>query len=102
MGDRPRPKRPDVMLASALKGTGVADLLAALDRRGAARDRDASGSRRGRAEAVVFAIVGTRVRDMLRAPGRREQTDGVLAEVAEHSLDPYAAADRLLDSIRGG
>ena len=33
MGDRPRPKRPEVMLASALTGAGVADLLAALDRR---------------------------------------------------------------------
>src|SRR5687768_13247651 len=31
MGDRPRPKRPDVLLVSGLTGTGVPELLAALD-----------------------------------------------------------------------
>src|SRR5687768_15972274 len=36
-GDRQRPKRPDVKLASAQTGAGVPELLAALDTREAAR-----------------------------------------------------------------
>ena len=100
MGDRPRPKRPDVMLASALKGTGVAELLAALDRRAAARPEEPAGPRRGRAEAVVFAMLGSRVREMLDAPDSRPDAEAVIADVAEHRLDPYAAADRLLALLR--
>jgi LAO/AO transport system kinase len=33
MGDRPRPRRPEVLLASATEGTGIGDLLSAIDRR---------------------------------------------------------------------
>ena len=39
MGDRPRPKRPEVLLVSAATGKGVPELLAAIDRRGAAPGR---------------------------------------------------------------
>ncbi|MET0773227.1 MAG: methylmalonyl Co-A mutase-associated GTPase MeaB [Candidatus Limnocylindrales bacterium] len=33
MGDQPRPRRPEVLLASATEGTGITELLAAIDRR---------------------------------------------------------------------
>ena len=59
MGDRPHPKRPEVMLASALTGAGVAELLAALDRR-AAPDGEAGasdGAALKRAEAQLSGIL---------------------------------------------
>ena len=36
------------------------------------------------------------------APSRRTATDAVLRDVAEHRLDPYAAADELLAATAGG
>jgi LAO/AO transport system kinase len=99
MGDRPRPKRPEVLLASALTGAGVAQLLAALDRhetaqRGAAGDSGAAALKR--AEAQVAGIVNERLWDRLREPSSRASTDEILRSVAAHDLDPYSAADQLL------
>jgi hypothetical protein len=39
------------------------------------------------------------MRSSLLDAGRGERTRAVLAEVAEHHLDPYAAADRLLAEL---
>ncbi len=99
-GDRPRPKRPEVMLASALSGTGVPELLAALDRRDAARraadvDR-AAGTALKRAEAQLSGILAERVAARLNAPERAAARDAALRALAGHETDPYAAADRLL------
>lgn len=99
--DRPRPKRPDVLITTASTGEGVPELLAALDRHRAA-GRDAAGAERARlvrAEAQVWAILGERLRASLVAPERRTDTEHVLGEVAAHRLDPYAAADQLLASL---
>jgi LAO/AO transport system kinase len=95
--ERPRPKRPDVLITTAATGAGVPELLAALDRhRTAGREGESTAARLARAEAQVFAIVAERVRagsmDATHAP----LTAAVLAEVAAHRLDPYTAADRLL------
>ena len=79
------------------------ELLAALDRHRAA-DRDAAateGARLARAEAQVWAILGERLRASLVATERRAATERVLADVAAHRLDPYAAADRLLAELAG-
>jgi LAO/AO transport system kinase len=101
---RGRPKRPEVLITTAATGEGVPALLAALDRhRIAGVDDDARASaRRDRAEAQVWAIVGERLRDSLVAPDRRASTDRILDDVAAHRLDPYAAADRLLDGVVPG
>jgi len=65
MGDRPRPKRPEVMLVSGLTGAGVPELLGALDRRHQARvdaeaaaggDGPADRARLARAEAGECAV----------------------------------------------
>ncbi len=98
VGDgRARPKRPDVLVTTAATGDGVPALLAALDRhRETGRTRRSTVARLTRAEAQVWAIVGDRLRDRLHEPERRTTTRSLLAEVAEHRLDPYAAADRLL------
>ncbi len=98
--DRPRPKQPVVLVTTAATGEGVPELLAELDRQRAATDHGAvAAARRARAEAQVWAIVSDRIRDRLASDGLREASDTLLADVAEHRLDPYAAADRLLRAL---
>jgi len=99
---RPRPKRPEVLVTTASTGAGVPELLAALDRyRLAAPDGPAPAARLARAEAQVWAILGDRLRDRLHEPARRAATAETVAAVADHQLDPYAAADRLLQVLGG-
>jgi LAO/AO transport system kinase len=98
--DRPRPKRPDVLITTAATGAGVPELLAALDRHRtvvAAEPTDAA--RLARADAQVWAIVAERLRDRLDDPAQAVHTRETLAAVAAHRLDPYAAADELLGAI---
>lgn len=89
-------------MTTASTGDGVAELLAFIDRhRGAATAPDGQ-ARLTRAETQVWAIVGDRVRGALVDGGHASATAATLAEVAGHALDPYAAADRLLDSLERG
>ena len=97
--DRPRPKRPEVLITTAATGEGVPELLAALDRHRAAAARPTAAARLARADALVWAIVAERLRGRLREPGLASSTERTLAEVAAHRLDPYAAADRLLSAL---
>ena len=98
--DRPRPRRPEVLLVSGLTGTGVPELLAALDRRDPAADgRDAEATRRtrhARAEAQLQGILAERLRERLRDPACHAETEAAVSAVAAHAEDPYTAADRLL------
>ncbi len=98
---RPQPKRPEVLITTAATGVGVPELLAALDRHRAIGRVGvaAPAARLARAEAQVWAILGERLRASLLAPDRRATTEAELAAVAEHSLDPYSAADRLLAGL---
>jgi LAO/AO transport system kinase len=96
--ERPRPKQPEVLLASGLTGQGVRGLLIALDARAAALAGDATRApavRLARAEAQVTGILVDRLRHALMADERRAFTQAVLQAVAAHELDPYAAADQL-------
>lgn len=94
MGDRPRPRRPEVLQVSATTGAGVIELLAAIDRRalapGMAQERT-DGSSEERSPATVdidalrlrplvaedartlFGIFRTSIDDMIRRHG---QPDG--------------------------
>ena len=96
---RPQPKRPEVLVTTAATGEGVPALLAALDRHRAAGHAAATTSEasRRRAAAQVWTIVGDRVRAELESEARSAATSRLLDEVAAHRLDPYTAADRLLD-----
>jgi len=101
--DRPRPKRPDVLITTAATGEGVAELLAALDaHRSAGREGRTPAARLARAEAQVWAILADRLRESLHDADRRALSQETLDAVADHRLDPYAAADRLLESIAKG
>ena len=98
---RPRPKRPEVLITTAATGAGVPELLAALDRHRAIGRVGAAApaARLARAEAQVWTILGERLRASLLAPARRATTKAELAAVAEHSLDPYSAADHLFAGL---
>lgn len=96
-----RPKQPEVLITTATTGQGIPELLLALDRH-RLRDRadpDAV-SRLARAHAQVWAILGDRIRAALDAPERRVSTTAVLRRVADHELDPFAAVDQLLETLR--
>jgi LAO/AO transport system kinase len=96
----PVPKRPEVLITTASTGEGVPALLAALDRhRAAGRDGLVDAARLARAEAQVWAIVSERLRDRFHGEAARPATESTLRAVAEHRLDPYTAADRLLASL---
>ena len=100
---RPRPKRPEVLITTAATGAGVPELLVALDRhRVAGRAGESTVARLARAEAQVWAIVADRLHDRLHDRDRRADTLALIEEVAEHRVDPYAAADRLLDRLGSG
>ncbi len=98
---RPRPKRPRVLLASGLTGAGVPELLAALDGHHQRRiDADRPhAARTARARAQVEGILADRTREAMWSAGRRVATDALLEQVAAHEIDPYAAADQLLEDI---
>jgi LAO/AO transport system kinase len=100
---RPVPKRPEVMLVTAPEGTGIPELVAALDRRasvpgGAAPDR----TRLARAAAQLDGVLAERLRAIVHAPGRAAETDELVRLIASHELDPYAAADRLVARVTDG
>lgn len=98
--DRPGPKRPEVLVTTATTGDGVPELLAALDRhREKSRDALGSDARRARARAQIQGVLAERMADRLRAPELAPTADAVVEDVAEHRVDPYAAADRLLDAL---
>jgi LAO/AO transport system kinase len=99
--DRPQPKRPEVLVTTAIAGEGIPELLVALDRhREAGRSSATASARLDRAAAQVRAVLGERLWDRITAPGTRDETRAILEAVAAHELDPYAAADRLLDRAR--
>ena len=101
--DRPRPKRPEVLLTTAATGDGVPQLLDALDRhRATVRDGLSEPARLARAEAQVWAIVGERLRKRLSDPDIADVARDALTAVADHRLDPYAAADRLIQGLTHG
>ncbi len=50
-------------------------------------------------QAQVWAIVAERLQARLHDPAHADATAALLADVAEHRSDPYAAADHLLETL---
>lgn len=98
---RPRPKQPHIMLASGLEGSGVPELLTALDEYHAANATEGrpQAARLARARAQVEGILADRTRAALWTGEQMAATEALLELVASHRLDPYAAADRLLRTL---
>jgi LAO/AO transport system kinase len=96
------PKHPEVLVTTASTGEGVAELLAAIDRhRAAARGSDGDTTRLARAEAQVWGILADRLRERVRPIEAAPTAARLLRAVAAYELDPYAAADRLLEVVVG-
>ena len=99
---RRRPKRPEVLLVTAPTGEGIPQLLETLDRRAGERGPAALQSARiARAAAQLDAVLAERLRVRLRAPGHAAELAAILHAIAGHELDPYAAADRLMERLDG-
>ncbi|MGZ6315564.1 MAG: hypothetical protein ACXWNI_08060, partial [Candidatus Limnocylindrales bacterium] len=114
----PARRDPEVLVTTAATGEGVAELLAAIDRhRASARDSLGSEARLKRAEAQVWAVLVDRLHQRVRwlegapdgATGESVTAPGssggslaageLLRAVASHELDPFAAADALLELL---
>jgi len=83
---------PDLSRAEA----GWERIAANLDR-AVGRAGESSAARVARAEVRVWAIVADRQRERLHDTADAAATEVLLGEVADPRLDPYAAADRLLE-----
>jgi LAO/AO transport system kinase len=89
---------PEVLLTSAATGAGVTELLAALDRRGAAGATDGA-ARLVRARAQLEGIVAERLRSRILSAIRSAETEALLRGIAAHEIDPYEAADRVIAAL---
>lgn len=99
--DRPQPKRPEILVTTAATGQGVPELLVALDRhRASGRSGIGGAARRARADSQVRAILADRIAARLTDPALRGRSEELVDAVAEHRLDPFAAADRLLTLLK--
>jgi LAO/AO transport system kinase len=98
---RPAPKRPEVIVTTAITGEGIPELVALLDRR-RGDGTSATGARMARATAQVDGILAQRIRDRLADGVEAGLTGALYAAVARHELDPYEAADRLLALLGDG
>ena len=96
----PQPRHPEILVTTAATGDGVPALLAAVIRH---REEGVDGvtrvARRGRAAAQLRALVAERTWARLDDPAHQALVEQVVDEVAAHTLDPYAAADRLLAAL---
>jgi len=94
--------RPPVVRTIASRGEGVAELVEALEahRRWLADSGSLMGRRRRRAaeeiEAITLGVLRLRLGD-LRGGAR---LDDLAALVVDGTLDPYAAADRLIEALQ--
>ncbi len=94
-----RPWRPPVVTTVASAGEGIDDLWQAIaDHREHLAGTGALEKRRAaRLEREVEAAVAAIVQRRLRQAAGGEQVGGVLGDVVARQLDPWAAAERLLD-----
>jgi LAO/AO transport system kinase len=99
---RRAPKHPDVLVTTAATGEGVPELLAALDRhRSSTRGSEGEAARMARAEAQIWSVLSDRLHERARSIEAAPIAAALLSSVAAHELDPYSAADRLLDLMAG-
>jgi LAO/AO transport system kinase len=92
---------PPVLLTQATEGKGVGELWDAVEQHRA--HIEASGELRRRriarnAHEIVEIALG-RIRRAIDEVGDQELLDGLAAQVTEHGLDPYTAADKLLAQV---
>ncbi len=93
---------PPVVATVALRGTGVAELVAALDRHHAtlADGGELERRRARRLEQRTREVVERALRRwMWSAEGPRPALDAALADVAAGQASPYGAAERIVRTL---
>ena len=93
--------RPPVVSTVASRGEGVEELLAEVERHRAwaAGSGELERRRTARARREVEAIAVTTLRERWGDVHGRSELDDLATRVAAGELDPYGAADRLLDAL---
>jgi LAO/AO transport system kinase len=105
LGEKRRPEewQPAIVKTVAARGDGIEELVAAMDRHrewlGASGRLDAK--RRLRAADEIEAIAVTALRERMGDVRGGELLDGLAGRVVSGELDPYTAADQLVDSVTG-
>ncbi len=96
--------RIPVLSTVAVRGTGVVELLAELDRHceHIADTGELVERRRRRAATAVSAVVLERISSLLGGPGGAELLSRAGAEVAAGHTDAYRAADDVIEWLRAG
>ena len=103
LGDRTEPGlwRPPVEKLVAEKGTGLDDVMAALDKHLAWSQESGELQRRrtarARSEIEQIALRGLRAR--MARPGEGGDLDDLAEQVVAGTTDPYIAADRLIENL---
>ncbi|HVQ19380.1 MAG TPA: methylmalonyl Co-A mutase-associated GTPase MeaB [Actinomycetes bacterium] len=90
--------RPPIVKTVALRGEGVADLMAAIvaHQQHLAADGGLNRRRRRRVAAEIEALAVANVRTRLTSPTGSSQLDALADQVLAGELDPFTAADHLL------
>jgi len=105
LGERRQPGdwRPPVVKTIASRGEGLDELVTALDKHASWLDGTGAGERRrtarasGEVEAIAVATLRGRMGDIHGAAA----LPALAERVVKGELDPYAAADELLDELTG-
>jgi LAO/AO transport system kinase len=95
--------RPPIVRTVAARGEGIDDLLAALDKHAEWLESSGEGDRRrlARAVAEVEAIAVAALRERIGDLHGSAALDALAARVVAGELDPYAAADDLVETLTG-
>jgi LAO/AO transport system kinase len=93
--------RPPIVKTVAQSGQGVDDLVEAIERHRAHLDAtgELTARREQRARHEIEAIAVTVLRDRFGDLGGHADLDSLGSDVVSGRLDPYTAADRLLDAL---
>jgi len=104
-GAPPPAWEPPVIATIASRGDGVAELIGALDRHVAtlAASGELEAQRGRRLAHRTREVVDRAMRRWMWSPeGPRAALDAALADVAEGRRSPYGAAERVVQTLRGG
>jgi GTPase len=91
--------KPPIISASAAKGEGIEDLVSGLNAHASWLAESGEGERRRvtRAREEIAALAVAQVRERLGALPGEARLEELAGQVASGKLDPYSAADELVD-----
>ena len=91
--------KPPIVLSSAASGEGIDDLVGRLDEHASWLAESGEGERRrvARAREEITALAVAQVRERLGALPGEARLEDLAGQVASGKLDPYSAADELID-----